>query len=82
MTALDAYLTLKEQQDDKKKLIEAKDFGKFFGFIFADSDEPFGGAYDCVNKDTGEIFSFNAFDDFAVFRKGKNLNIEMFKTIS
>ena len=44
---------------DRNFLIECSDFGKFYGFVFADQkpspDEFFGGGYDCINKDTGDI---------------------------
>lgn len=79
-------MTVKEAYDKVKKLpkrnylIEACDFGEFFGFIFCPykpaDGESFGGMYDCVNKETGEIFAFSPVDDLDLFDKGKIITIK------
>ena len=73
MTANEAFKKVKESS---KELIECCDFGEFYGFIFGSSGESIGTAYICVNKNTGEVFSFSPFDDFELFDKGVQISVQ------
>jgi hypothetical protein len=67
---------------NRNYLVECCDFGKFWGFIFTEEDpkdESFGSGYDCVNKTTGEVFTFNPPDDFEVFTNGIMIPVDTFK---
>lgn len=77
--AKSAYKKLKKLPN-KNFLVECSDFGKFYGFVFSkhkpSPDEPFGSAYDCIDKETGEHFPFSPFDDFDLFDKAIPVSIE------
>ena len=72
MTVQEAYDKIVEYHKDEV-LIECCLFDNLIGFVFGvdSSDEPFGGAYDCINKETGERLSFNPIDDLDLFDRGK-----------
>jgi hypothetical protein len=79
--AKSAYDKIK-RMSKRNHLVECCDFGKFWGFIFTEEDpknEPFASGYDCVDKTTGEVFTFNPPDDFAVFDSGVMISVETFK---
>ncbi len=60
-------------------MVECTDFGDFYGFVFSETDEAFGGAYRCMKKDGGDVFMFNPTDDFELFDKGKMLDLSDIK---
>ena len=76
MTVQEAYNKIVNYHKDEV-LIECCVFGDLIGFVFAtdSSGEPFGGAYDCINKRTGERLSFNPIDDFDLFDKGEVVSL-------
>ena len=79
MMVQDAYKKVK-QLPGKNVLIECLDFGNVWGFAFAETsaDEDFGGAYDLVDKNTGELSMFNPPDDFERYNSAKIIPIEQF----
>lgn len=81
MDVKDAYKTIKELPD-RNFLVECSDFGGFFGFVFAPEEikagDMYGGMYDCVEKETGRVFTFSPFDDFDLFDSGVQLPLETF----
>ena len=77
MTVQDAYKKVK-QLPGKMVLIECLDFGDAWGFAFAEtySEEDFGGAYDLVDKNSGELSMFNPPDDFERYESAKSISID------
>lgn len=63
-------------------LLECLDFEDFWAFLFVDrkaaEDDMVGGAYDTVNKTTGEISVFNPTDNLAAFMASEPLPLEQF----
>lgn len=79
MNEIEAYYTVKEALPNRNYLIECLDFGEFYGFAFSEEklpqNEMFGSGYDCIDKNTGEIFSFVPTQNLKLFRKAKTINL-------
>ena len=85
MTIQEAYEKVK-QLPNNNFLIECLDLGDSWGFGFSqkpydenDSNTWVGGAYDTVNKQTGEIGAFNPFHDFEKADSAIEIPIEQFQ---
>lgn len=77
--AKEAYLKAKNITDNNY-LVESYDYGKFYGFVFAErkssEGEQFGGGFYCVDKETGEIRGFNPISDLELLDKAIPITIE------
>ena len=76
MDAREAYKTIKEKHENEK-LLECLEFDGFFAFLFAETESDMvGGGYDTVDKNTGEISTFNPTTDLDSFFKAEQVPIE------
>ena len=83
MDVREAFLMIKEKyHQEANYLVEAKDFGDFFGFVFSEKEpqegELFGGGHICVNKKTGEVFGFMPYQNFILAKSAKTIPLEVF----
>ena len=77
VTAKEAYKIIKKKYPDKV-VVECLEFNNFYAFALADKgteNEPFGGGYDTVDKNTGKIDVFSPMEDFEAFFTAKKIKI-------
>ena len=76
MKANDAYKIIKEKHENEK-LLECLEFDSFFAFLFAENESDIvGGGYDTVDKNTGDVSTFNPTSDLDSFFKAEQVPIE------
>lgn len=80
MDIIEAYEKLKGKEG-RNYLIEAVDFGEFFGFLFSEekvNDDYVVSAYDCVNKSDGSVFVFNPITNLKLLTTAEQYPLNMF----
>lgn len=55
-------------------LVEASDFGEFYGFVF-EAKNIYNNAYWCINKKTLKLFMFLPVQNAKIFNSRKKVNI-------
>ena len=71
-------LTIINKAFPKRKVIECLEFSEFFAFGMVEngnSEDLVGGAFDTVDKETGEISFFNPTSDLKAFINAKRIDV-------
>lgn len=74
MTPHEAYKIIRKKQPHKQ-LRECVDFGEFYAFSFSDKEGDLGGAYETVNKESGEISFFNPISNLKLLKVAKQVDV-------
>lgn len=78
MTVQEAYKIIKKEYPEKV-VVECLEFADFYAFALAEKGtegQPRGGAYDTVDKVSGELDGFNPITDFDAFFSAKKIPID------